>query len=166
MRHRAGGRRKQDSTIYYYVCAQQIKGWKACDHKNIVLARVSESWIVERVEELVSTPGMVERVIAAARRNSESTLQPQQKAMARVKAALIDQIIQTVVSGKADGALLGFLNERAAELKIEREQLKAELRSLQESLQPLGQNFDAGMFRRVLMECNELVQEAQPEELQ
>ncbi|MBV9467660.1 MAG: recombinase family protein, partial [Abitibacteriaceae bacterium] len=50
--HKAGGRRKRPSYIFSYLCAQQAKGWKRCDHRNYVLARWPESWILEQIAAL------------------------------------------------------------------------------------------------------------------
>jgi len=59
-----------------------------------------------------------------------------------------------------------LLNEKAAQLKLERERLFLEHRRLNEALAPLEEHFDPEVFRGVLTNFAELAAEADPEELQ
>jgi site-specific DNA recombinase len=174
--HRAGERngkkRKVDSYVTYYACTRQIKNSRATDHKNRVLARLPESWILDRVRELATSECIIERAMERARANAEIELRPVKEGLALTEAALrenaaqIDRLIATISGGQADGALLELLNEKAAELKGEREKLQSEQRQQKEALAPLAENFDAATFRSILVDFDEFAREAEPEELQ
>ncbi len=169
--HSGGKKRKSDSYIHYYCCAQQIKGWKRCDHRNHIIARKPEAWILRKVQELVDSDDMIERAMEWALRNCTADLQPLQDTLATTRAALqdnqsqIDQIITTISSGQAQGALLGFLNERAGQLKVDRERLRVEQQRLSLALKPLDEYYDPAVFRSILSHFAALAQEAEPEEL-
>jgi len=59
-----------------------------------------------------------------------------------------------------------LLNEKASDLKFEREQLLMKQRRLTEALTPLLSVLDAETFRNQLVELSEIIEEAQPEEMQ
>jgi hypothetical protein len=59
-----------------------------------------------------------------------------------------------------------MLNEKAAHLKIEREQLYREHRHLKEALLPLEEHFDADLFRQSFMNFAEMARYTEHEELQ
>ncbi|MBV9471128.1 MAG: recombinase family protein, partial [Abitibacteriaceae bacterium] len=105
VRHKAGGQRRRESYVHYYVCAQQQRLWKQCDHKNMILARLPERWILERISDLVTTDNLVEQVISVARAKCESQLQPEVERLNLTRAALaenqtkIDQMLETISSG-------------------------------------------------------------------
>lgn len=170
--HKPGKHRKTESYINYYACAQQIKHWKYCDHKNMVLARIAEAWILERIDDLVQAPSVVEKAMEIARARCESDLLPQKEALSLNKTALaeneekIARMLETVESGVASGALLAMLNEKATHLQVERERLRAESRRLNEALLPLDHYFDAGAFRQRLADFSQVRAGATPEELQ
>ena len=107
-----------------------------------------------------------------AQSNAQTDLRPSQDALSLTRQALqqnqtgIDSLIQSISSGNAQGALWGLLNEKAAQLKVERERLMFEQRRLAEALAPLEEHFDAEVLRGVLTNFAELAAEAEPEELQ
>ncbi len=163
---------EQRAYVHYYVCAPQIKAMQEQEHKNRVPAKVSEAWIFESVQELIASENIIERAVEEARRAAESDLSPQKEALALNRAAMqenqakIDQMLETISSGQATGALFAMLNERAAQLKLEREQLRIEQRRLTEALSPLQERFDVTAFRQSLVRFSELAQIAQPNEVQ
>lgn len=169
---KSGKKRLKDSFFNYYVCAQQLKNWKSCDHKNRASARQPEGWILEQVKQFVTTPGIIERCMEKALANSEAELQPARQTLALNKEALlknqkeIDALIAGISSGGAQGALWSLLNEQATRLRAERDGLLSEQRRLQEALAPLHHNFDADVFRGLLSTFQELALGAEPEELQ
>jgi site-specific DNA recombinase len=167
-----GKERKEETYIHYYVCARQIKGANTVNHKNRVPARLAEAWALETMQELLQTPGLIERAIGQAQADSEEELQPQQEAMALNRAALqenqakIEAMLDAISSGQATGALFQMLNTKAAQLKLEREQLCHEQRHLQEALRPLEEHFDAELFRRNFLNFAEMAAQVEAEELQ
>jgi hypothetical protein len=48
--HKAGKGRRKDSFINHYVCTLHRKYGTSCDHRNRVLARTAEAWVLERVQ--------------------------------------------------------------------------------------------------------------------
>ncbi len=170
--HKPGKHRRKESFINYYACAQQIKQWKFCNHKNMVLARIAEAWMLERIDDLVQSPSVIEKAMEIARERCEGDLLPQKGAMVLTKVALaeneqkIEKMLETVGSGSASGALLEMLNEKATHLKVERERLRIEFRQLNEALLPLDHYFDAEAFRQRLLDFNRVRQGAAPEEVQ
>jgi site-specific DNA recombinase len=170
--HKPGHHRRTESFIHYYLCAKQQRAWTATDHKNMVLARRAESWVLERINELAASDDQLERCIEHARRQCEGDLGPERERLALTKAALaengaqIEEILSTIAAGKTSEALLEMLGERATQLKIERERLKAEERRLKETLQPVEDSLDIEALRENLKDFGELVKVAQPEELQ
>ena len=78
----------------------------------------------------------------------------------------IDTLIESISSGNAQGALWALLNERAVQLKLERESLLIEQRRLRESMAPLEEHFDSEVFQSILTNFMELAAEAEPDELQ
>jgi site-specific DNA recombinase len=176
VRHRAGEhggkKRKTDSFINYYLCAGQQKNWKGCDHKNMVLARVPEAWILDRVTELVESEDMIERAMESARNRSVEGLQPARETLLLTQQALnknqeqINALVESISSGNAQGALWNLLNEKATRLNAEREGLLMEQRRLSEALSSLDENFDAGVVRGILGSFSSMAKGATPEELQ
>ncbi len=170
--HKAGRKWRTDAYICYYVCSWYHRYGTNCDHRNRILARTAEAWVLERVQGLVGTDNVIEQAVEQARFNSQSALQPQQDELALTRAALdanqkeIDTLVNTITSGTTSGALLGFLNQRAQELQFQREQLQAEQRRLVQELSPLENHFDAAAFRSVLRNFAGLLAAAEPEELQ
>jgi hypothetical protein len=75
--HKPGKHRRKESFINYYACAQQIKQWKFCDHKNMVLARIAEAWVLERIDDLVQSPSVIEKAMEIARERCKGDLLPQ-----------------------------------------------------------------------------------------
>ncbi len=170
--HKPGKDRKKGSYLYYYICAQQQKQWKQCDHKNMIAAASAESWLLDRISELATSQSVIERALNCAKAKCESQLQPEQEGLALVRAALqenqqqAEQMLSSIASGNATGALWEMLNVKANELKMERERLHAEQRRLLTALQPLEHRFDAGAFCGMLADFSEVAQVAEPEELQ
>lgn len=171
--HRAGtDGRKVESFVNYYVCSHQMRNWKGSSHKNHVLARIPEAWIVDKAADLVNSEDIIERAIEKARASCEGDLLPLKETLGLTKQSLlenqsqIDKIVETVSTGKAEGALLAFLNERAAELKLARERLRVENRRLSRALMPLQEHFDAATFREIVRSFVELSGEAEPDEMQ
>jgi site-specific DNA recombinase len=170
--HKPGKHRRKESFIHYYVCAKQLKGWKQCDHKNLILSRVCEEWVMERIADLVERDGLLERAFDHARQNSASTLQPEKEALELTREALranqeqLDGLVEAVSSGRANAALFDVLNERALNLKLERERLRAEEKRLQEALNLTREEFDAEAFRATLADFRELAGALSPAEVQ
>lgn len=78
----------------------------------------------------------------------------------------IDNLVETITSGNADGALFEMLNRKASELRMEREKLLVEQRHLQEALAHLQSGLNAETFRSQLISWADVMQEARPEEKQ
>jgi DNA invertase Pin-like site-specific DNA recombinase len=170
--HKAGGKekRRKDSYIYHYTCAEKMKYRQAVAHSNRVLARVAESWILDAVENIVTSDEIMREALDAARARSEADLQPTSRLLSGNQSALrenqraIDELVAT--ASNARGALLDLLAEKAHELKMERERLHTEQRRLTELLTPLDTSFDDGVFRKVLGDFSIIREHADPEELQ
>jgi len=164
--------RRSNSYVYHYVCAQKMKYGSQCDHQNRVLAKDAETWILERIEDLDIFDDLLEREMAGAKERFEQDMQPVKESLSLAKAAeranqeKIEEIIESVSSGRAKGALFDILSERAAELKLERERLRAEQRQLNELLAPLEEHFEASGLQSVLSDFTRLAKGAKPEELQ
>jgi hypothetical protein len=88
---------------------------------------VPEEWIVERVSTLASAPELIDDAFEIARERCQADLKPQHDALSLTRRALeenqaqVDKLVETITSGNASGALLAILNEKAYELKAERE---------------------------------------------
>jgi site-specific DNA recombinase len=171
--HKPGPKRRNASYIYYYICANQMMNSRhAAGHSNRVLARIPESWIVERLEDLFQSETLIEQAVEMAKRKCESDFAPQQEALTRTRQALqenqaqIDKIVETITSSSISGELLGILSEKATQLKLEQGRLRAEQHRLSESIQPLEGYFDALPLRQMLGKFTDLAQEAEPEEMQ
>ena len=170
--HKAGYGRRQDSYICHYVCSMHKKYGKDCDHRNRILAKEAEAWVLGRIQHLATSPAVVRRAMEHAHDRYETSTVPEKEAWARNHAALqenqkeIDALVGTITSGQVDEALLSFLNRKAAQLKVERETLLAEQRRLNASLMPLQRAFDADAFSRCLSDFDRLVEAAESAELQ
>jgi len=170
--HRAGKHRRKDSYINYYICAKQMKAWKQTDHKNLILARKSEAWMIDQIRELAESPAIVERVLYKAIDNTSNRLQPQKDALALTQAALrtnqerIEQMYTTMESNKITDSLLVMLNERATALQEERERLKKEQRELSRDLSQSSVAFEPDIFSEQMVTFTEQIAEATPEEIQ
>lgn len=142
------------------------------DHKNRVQAQVPEAWVLDTVEDLLESDEIIERAVEKERLLCESALEPNREALEETRTALlenqkqIEQLINTIGSGVANSDLLGMLNERATQLRLSRERLKAEERKLAESVNPLNVRFDAAEFRVMLTNFHALARVAEEEELQ
>ncbi len=158
--------------IHYYVCAPQIKGNQESTHKNRVAALTAENWAWETIQELIRSEATISRAVEKARQNAEQNLEPEREALARTREALqenqgrIEQLADSLASGKTNEALFDILNERALALKMERERLRMEQRKLMERLRPLEQHFDADVFRQSLLRFLELSEKTTAEEQQ
>lgn len=75
-------------------------------------------------------------------------------------------MLSSIASGQASGPLLAMLNETAAQLYVEREQLKAEQRMLMGRLQPIENSVDVAAFSAMLGQFTEAVKFAEPQEMQ
>jgi hypothetical protein len=177
VRHKAGEdksgkKRKTDSFINYYLCAGQQKNWKGCDHKNLVLARIPEAWILDRVTELVEAEGMIERAMEFAKNRSSEDLQPVRETLQLTQQALqknevpINALMESISSGNAYDVLWNLLNKKAIRLNAEREGLVIEQRRLSEVLRSIDDHFDAGVIHGILGSFVSMAKAAQPEELQ
>ena len=170
--HKAGHHRRSTSYISYYTCAKAKREGKNCDHKNRVLARIAESWVMETMMNLAASPDMTRRAFESARQNYAQESKPIQDALALTKAGLHEnqkqtsQIVETIASGKADDALMEILNERARDLRAARQNLEREQRRLVETLLPVDEHFDGGAFLSALSDFKALAEAAEPKELQ
>lgn len=172
-KHKPRYQRTCDSYNFYYICAQQqMSGRKGCDHSNRVSAPTVEAWLLKTMEGLVRNGQIIEKALEIAHGKCHQDLQPQRDALSLTQTALrenqgqIDEIIATISGGNARGGLIELLNERADQLKIERERLRIEQRRLTEALTPLSDYFDPLEMRGILTDFTLLVREATPEELQ
>jgi site-specific DNA recombinase len=167
-----GKKRKKDAFIFYYICGKQRKGWKACDHRNCVPAHKPESWIFDTIHGLLESESALDAAIEKARHFAEQDLTPVQEAWTETQKTLqanqaqIDKLVSAITHGDVEGALWQILNDKAAQLKVERERLLIEQRQLKESLAPLDENFDADSLRSRLSDFVSLSHRARPEELQ
>lgn len=170
--HKAGNGRRKDSFINHYVCTRHRKYGTDCDHRNRVLARVPEAWVLERVRDLATAPRVLEAALNAALKNSEQNLQPASAELMRTRAGLhetqkqIDALMGALTSGPVTPALMQMVNERASELKQQRESLLADQRRLLAQLAPLENRPDAAALRRALADFSALMEEAEPLEVQ
>ena len=78
----------------------------------------------------------------------------------------IDSIVATIMSGTVNEAIVCLLNEKASALKLQRNNLRAQQQKLSIELTPLEEPFDANVFRKTPCSFDELVAEAQPQEMQ
>ncbi len=176
VRHKAGEhggkKRAKDSFVTYYVCAQQMKGWKKADHKNLILARRSEEWVLERIRDLATTDALVEQAVENAYANALGQLQPERDLLNLTRKALqenqnqSDQLVASVSGGVVTGALLSLLNEKATALKMEREGLQIQHKQAMQSLSPLEKQIDPQALRRRMKDFSNLVKVAEPVEVQ
>ncbi len=170
--HKAGKGRRNDSFINHYVCTKHRKYGTSCDHRNRVLARIAESWVLERVEDLAQAPLVLERALSHALRKSEAALGPTQEALARTRSGLtetdkqIDTLMDTLASGAATPALMQLVNERAHQLKVQREALRADQRLLVGRIAPLEQKPDVHSLRAVLSDFTRMTRAAEPVQVQ
>ncbi len=170
--HKAGKGRRNDSFINHYVCTKHRKYGTSCDHRNRVLARVPEAWVLERVEDLAQTPLMLERALAHAIQKSEEASHPAQEALARTRSGLaetekqIDILMNTLALGTVTPALMQLVNERAHQLKVQRETLRADQRRLLSRIAPTENKPDAQALRTVLADFTIVTRGAEPVQLQ
>lgn len=149
-----------------------MKGWKQTDHRNLILARKSEEWIIDQIREFAESPAVVERVLEKAIANTSKNLQPQRDALALTQSALrknqdrTEQMFAMMESDKVNDSLLAMLNQRATELRGERERLEEEQRKLSQELAPISAGLEPGAFREKMVTFAEQVEEATPEEKQ
>jgi len=141
-------------------------------HKNRISAPLAESWMMDTVQELIESKGVLERCFEHAWRNYHQQSKPQQDALTIHRAALIDNqaqtdhMIETISSGKVADALFVILNKKANELKVTREALLIEQRQLMGGLAALDSGINATAFRNQLIDFAEVIEEARPEEMQ
>lgn len=79
------------------------------------------------IRELLDGDNIIEEAVESARASTKDELKPHQDALLEVERALqenqgqINDMIKTISSGQARGALFEMLNERATDLKLQRE---------------------------------------------
>jgi site-specific DNA recombinase len=177
VRHRAGvdksgKKRKNDSFIYYYLCAGQQKNWKGSDHKNCISAKKSEDWVLERLVSTMTSPALLASALRSATDRAKGDLAPIYESLQATTETLrqveqdIAKLVQTASSGQAVGALWEMLNERAFRLQYERDQLLAEQRRLKEKLAPAEREIDAEALLHRLQNFEAMQRVAEPEEIQ
>ena len=170
--HKPGKERKKEAYFHYYVCAPQIRSSQKTPHKNRVSAKIAEGWMLETVQELVESSGLLEQCLESARQNFNRESGPEREALTINKTALqenqaqTDNLVEIISSGKATNALFEALNQRAADLRVERENLLKEQRRLTAALAPLGCGIDVRSVREQLVSFAEIIEEAEPEEMQ
>ena len=107
-----------------------------------------------------------------ALRKSEAALEPTQEELARTRSGLaetdkqIDALMETLTSASVTPALMQLVNERAHELKLQREALRADQRRLLARLAPMENQPDARALRGVLCDFATLTQSAEPTQIQ
>jgi site-specific DNA recombinase len=162
--------RKTASYVYYYTCAHKMKYRQAINHSNRILARKAEAWMLDNIGSLATSDTIIKSALEIGWTKSEADLRPFKQSLADCQRALqenqrkIEELLET--ASHARGALLELFNEKAHDLQLQREQLKIESRTLNDSLMPLNQNFDADKFRQVLCDFNLIREKAEPQELQ
>ena len=167
-----GKKRAKDSFIFYYVCSKQRKNWAASDHKNCILARKAEEWMSDRVRALLESETVLKEAVEKARQHSETDLGPLQELWEENRKALginqtqTDEIVNAISGGNVQGPLWQILNDKAAQLHLERERLLIEERRLKEQLTPLNENFEASGIESLLRDFATLARYAEPEEIQ
>ena len=125
-----------------------MRNWKQVDHRNLILARKSESWIIDQIREFAESPAVVESVLDKAIANTSKNLQPHRDLLALTQSALrknkesINQMFAMMESDKMNDSLLAMLNERAIELRAERERLEEEQRKLSQELAPISADLE------------------------
>ena len=77
-----------------------------------------------------------------------------------------DEIVNAISGGNVQGPLWQILNDKAAQLHLERERLLIEERRLKEQLTPLNENFEASGIESLLRDFATLARYAEPEEIQ
>jgi site-specific DNA recombinase len=170
--HKAGKNRRKDSFVNYYVCTKHRKYGTDCDHRNRILARVVEEWVMERIKDFAALPHLLEISMQQALRRSEKNLQPLQEALARTRSGLqetekqIEILMNTLTTGTASPTLMQMVNERAGELQQQRHALRADERRLLSQLAPLQHKPEAAALHRALSDISLLMENAEPEELQ
>ncbi len=170
--HKAGPGRRKDSFINHYICTKHRKYGTDCDHRNRVLARTAENWVLERVKDLAQSPQVLERSLEHALRKSDASLQPLQAVLAQTRSGLletekqIETLMNTLSVGAVTPALLQLVNERASELKTQRDTLRVEQRRLTGQLAHLERKPEAVTLRRVLSNFLLVAEKAEPKELQ
>jgi site-specific DNA recombinase len=163
-------KRRTASYIFHYTCAQKMKYRGAITHSNRVLARVAENRVLDAIENLATDQSLVNRALEISWAKSVADLRPTQDAFAECQRALnenqrqIDELLETATNAR--GALLELFNEKAYALKLQRETLKTEGRTLNQRLAPLNQNFDTNTFLHVLKDFHLMREKADPLKLQ
>ncbi len=158
--------------FHYYACAAQIKGTMEEQHKNRIKADVIESWMLDTVEELLQSERVITKAVERAGEARSLNQRPQRAALELNRAARhenqkrVEEMLETVSSGNATGALWQMLNERATHLQVEGERLKREERQLNGEIANLEIDFDAQTFMKTLCDFKKLASVAEPEELQ
>jgi hypothetical protein len=170
--HKAGKDRQRESFISHYVCNKYRKEGSDCDHINRVLAARAEDWMRERLSDMVQFDGVVERAVKIAQAKRESHVQPEMRVLSLNQAALaenqrqIDALMSTIASGSAAIELMDLMNQKARELKMERERLQREHRQISKALVPVENAFEAQHYRKFLGDFTGLWQSADPEQIQ
>ena len=163
-------KRRTASYIYHYTCAEKMKYRQAVNHSNRVLARVAESWVLDAIQDLMTSDDIVEPALLAGLSKGMAYLQPIKNSLAECQRALnenegrINELVETATNAR--GALSDLLNEKAHNLKLERERLKMEQRRLNDQLAPLDYKFDWEEVRRALSDFGRIREFAEPVELQ
>lgn len=170
--HRPGSdQRRREGFVYYYVCTQYHRQGRECSHANRVLAANAEEWMLERIRDLVFFDGVADRVVERAIANCHQDQRPLQESIARTQGSLrenqqkIDTLVETITSGTASADLMVIMNEKAGELRRQREELRNELHRLSKSLVPIEDSFDVGRFRSALSDFEQVSRDAAPERL-
>jgi hypothetical protein len=115
---------------------------------------------------------LIEQALENARNRAEGDLNPERETLALTRQALeknhgaIEAMVNAISSGEAQGALWGLLNEKATQLKAERDGLMREQWRLMERVGALKTDFDASGLRGILSNFRRLAENAEPEELQ
>jgi hypothetical protein len=128
--------------------------------------------MIDRMAGLIEQPVVIERALQAARDNSLKSLEPERAALAKTQDALrenqeeIDKLVVAITAGGVGSELLSFLNRRAKDLKMTREQLLAEQRRLVQVVAPAQEAVDGRALRKYLADFQSLAKATQPEELQ
>lgn len=170
--HKAGGTRRRDSYIHHYVCGDYRRNGAAAGHANRILASKAETWLLDQIGHLVTTPDLIERVIDRARRNTSQDCEPLQADLQQTQQALhrnqqeIDRIVGAVRSSEASQAMIRIFSDEVNRLEQERSRLRSDQRRLIGALRPAATDFDTTTFRKLLMDFTTISSEATPEELQ
>ena len=169
---KSGKVRKVSTFINYYACAKQIKGWRACDHRNCISASKTENWTIKLVSQLVSRSGLFEQVVQKAMEKSQTDLEPifnllRDNAEAlRLLNVQEEKLVELATTGSVSEDLFDILNGRATRIRADKQKLLIEKSRLQGIVSTSQVEVDVEQFRLAMSDFDVVIANAEPEEIQ